>query len=493
MQVEDKSAVNARISGAFRMASKATGVSFERLVATAARESDGRPDLASTTSSAKGLFQFVDQTWLELVKKEGAAVGLGRLSDQIASDGRGGWTVADPTEKAKILSLRTDPLVSSVMAAKFTQANTRGLTENLGRAPTDGEVYAAHVLGVAGATRLIRLARTDPDAAASVAFPKAAAANPGLFYAGGKARTVSDLLGRLSGGDVGARIADAHAAVSTEATPKLDPTALATMIRAQASAAVAAEGMSGGPVDRLVAARFAQFAFAEKSLPGAAAGSTPPAGPMVDGWRAKTPSDAFSLLMRSDEATESSDAGASPADEGLSSARLAAFAATTHHAVGGAAGGIPYVDPNQPLNLLGQPTAASAAATPTNRNVSQLVSARAAAGAPAMPLPMVDETGTVVRPSRLVVPTRTTANLGAALSGLAASDAARVKTVSIEPTTVAAVVSSTAAAAASSATRARAASDAAAVRPRTAAPSRAAPRDNRPLDLLSLAGLATPT
>ena len=116
MEIDGKASANTRIAGAFKVASEATGTSFDYLLSTSARESDVRPDLAAKTSTAKGLFQFVDQTWLELIKTQGPSVGLERLADAITSDGKGGWTVADLKEKTKILALKTDPLVASVMA-----------------------------------------------------------------------------------------------------------------------------------------------------------------------------------------------------------------------------------------------------------------------------------------------------------------------------------------------------------------------------------------
>ncbi len=440
MQIEDKTRVDARVAGAFRVAAEATGTSFDRLARTAARESDVRADLASTTSSAKGLFQFVDQTWLELIKKEGPSVGLERLADQIASDGKGGWTVADPKEKAKILALKTDPLVASVMAGRFTEANTRSLGDALGRPPSEAEVTAAHVLGATGAVRLVRLAESDPNSTASVSFPKAAAANSGLFYGrDGRPRTVAELLQGFgtTSPDTASRIAEAHAAAASTPSQKLDPVALAAMIKAQAAAAT--RGLAGTATDATTAARFARSALAEKSLPGASADVVPPSGARVEGWRAKASKDAFSLLMRSDGETLAADAAtaADPTATPETAAPLPIrFAAGGNPGrIGGAAGGIPFVDPNQPMRLIGDGGGRPAiSGMPVGARPSRLMTA-AAAGAPAMPLPMV-EAGAVVRPVRVTAATvasAATTSDEAAASGLVATGAARVRTVSIAP------------------------------------------------------------
>jgi hypothetical protein len=454
MKIADRTKIDARIAGAFRVASETTGATFDQLARTAARESDLRTDLASSSSSAKGLYQFVDQTWYELIKKEGPSVGLERLAAQITSDGKGGWTVADAREKAKILSLKTDPLVSSVMAGRFTEANTRSLTESLGRAPSDGEVYAAHVLGAGGAAKLVRLAEREAGTTASLAFPKAAAANPDLFYgAGGKPRTAAELLARLTGttSDTTARIAAAHAAAATAttATPKLDPKALAGLVRAQAAAAVAGQGLATDGLDRLVSERFTRTALAEKGLPGASRDVVPAAGARIAGWRAKAASDAFSALMRSDAATETGEASTTGQPGSAPPIRFAAV--DTRHAVGGVAGGIPYVDPNQPLRLgvdttslaaatSGGSAAATSGGSAAAMRPSRLMSA-AARGAPAMPLPMVDG-ATVVRPMRITITPATLAATPPATSGLVAEGAARVKTVSIAPAASAKVAAS---------------------------------------------------
>lgn len=437
MQVGDRGKVNARIVGAFKAAADATGASFDQLARTAARESDTRPDLASKTSSAKGLFQFVDQTWFELIKKEGPSVGLERLAGEITSDGKGNWSVADPKEKARILALKTDPLVASVMAGKFTESNSRVLADSLGRAPTDGELYAAHVLGAAGATKLIRMSETEPTATASLAFPKAAAANPGLFYGkDGKPRTAAELLGRLTASDAGTRIAEAHATLPANSA-KLDPTALAAVIRAQAAAKVSSEGLGSADLDRLTAARFAHAALTQKSLPGAPSDVVPPTGARIDGWRAKAPADAFSALMRSDGESLTADAAVAAGNPGATPIRFASADGSLlgRQSVGGAAGGIPYVDPAQPMRLLADPAhpvASGPVGQPIGARPSRLMS-RASLGAPDMPLPMV-EGGRTVTTTRITMAALTGASAGETTpSGLVAPGAARVKTVSISP------------------------------------------------------------
>src|SRR5271165_2445531 len=86
------SAVRTDVLAALKQASAATGSDFNYLLCTAMRESSLRPQAKSSTSSACGLFQFVEQTWFGLVKQFGAKHGLGSYANAIQqnSDGRFG-------------------------------------------------------------------------------------------------------------------------------------------------------------------------------------------------------------------------------------------------------------------------------------------------------------------------------------------------------------------------------------------------------------------
>ncbi len=429
MQITDRTRIDARIAGAFRATAPSNGSAFATAAANAARTEDTAVSPARTVSAEPRL-RIDDRTWFELIKKEGPSLGLERLADRITADG-GGWNVADPTDKAKILSLKTDPLVSSIMAARLDETNARTLTDTLGRRPSSGEIEAARVLGASGAAKLVRMAENEPTAAASLAFPKAAAADPARFYdKTGKPVSAADLAAGFTttGSDPAARIAEAHATLAADRTPKLDPKMLADLVKVQAVAAVAGEGIAGTASGNSAGDRFARMALTEKGMPGAARDVVPAAGPRLDGWRAKASNDAFTAMTRSD--AEAPAPAVAPA------------AVASRRSVGGASGGIPYVDPNQPMRLFAEPatttSAAAVAATtlqPIGNRPSRLMSA-AASGAPAMPLPMVDAGG-VVQPSRILAgaPTETTEP---AASGLVASGAARVKTVAIAPAPAAA-------------------------------------------------------
>ncbi|WP_237153745.1 lytic transglycosylase domain-containing protein [Oryzibacter oryziterrae] len=189
--------ISGRIQQAFDAASDSTGTSFQYLLDTAQRESALNTEAKASTSSATGLFQFVEGTWLETMKQSGPELGLSQYSDQITQDSRGRYFVADPKARDAILSLRNDPEVASLMAGAYTRKNAEFLQGKLGREATSGELYIAHFLGAQGAAQLINSAASSPNQSASELFPKQANANRAIFYDKGQPRSVSEVYANL--------------------------------------------------------------------------------------------------------------------------------------------------------------------------------------------------------------------------------------------------------------------------------------------------------
>jgi hypothetical protein len=188
-----------RIAGAIKQAANTTGTSFEYLLTTAKMESDFNPTAGAPTSSAHGLFQFIDQTWLGTVKEAGAQLGYGKYADAITKSPSGNYSVGDPATRTAIMNLRDDPVASSAMAGVLTQSNSFKLTGMIGRRPSDSELYMAHLMGVGGAAKLISNAEDNPKATGAQLFPNAAAANQSIFYdPTGRARSVSEVYSVLT-------------------------------------------------------------------------------------------------------------------------------------------------------------------------------------------------------------------------------------------------------------------------------------------------------
>lgn len=179
-------------------AAQATGADFDFLVRTAARESNFDAQARARTSSAAGMFQFLEQTWLGMMHTRGAAHGFSGEANAIERGADGRYTVRDPARRQEILDLRFDAQASALMAGELAAANAEVLRSRIGREPTSGELYAAHFLGASGAADLITTARREPDVPASQLFPAAASANRPIFYDGGRARSASEVLANIT-------------------------------------------------------------------------------------------------------------------------------------------------------------------------------------------------------------------------------------------------------------------------------------------------------
>lgn len=151
---------------------KKAGVESPLMESFRKAESNGNDNAKNPNSSASGPFQFTLPTWAGMVKKYGAQTGIG-LQDI------------------------NKPEAQSVMARLLAQDNIKSLQNNLGRMPTKGELYQAHVLGSDGASRLIRAQGSGRPA--FMLFPRAVTtANNSIFFApNGQPRTVEQVYSLL--------------------------------------------------------------------------------------------------------------------------------------------------------------------------------------------------------------------------------------------------------------------------------------------------------
>jgi hypothetical protein len=248
------------VTGAIRRAAQLTGTSFQYLLATAQVESSLNAQAKATRSSARGLFQFIEQTWLATLKASGPGLGYGQYADAIEKTPSGRHVVADPDLRREIMALRQDPTANAVMAGAFTQGNAAKLTARLGRAPSDGELYMAHFLGPHGAAKLIGSAAIDPQASAAEMFPQAARANPSIFFdRSGDARSLGQVAQVLAGKYDFARVAPAPAPMSVAATAPAEPFAWAKLASPDSPVAQSRSNAAAAPADTF-SARVQAFA-----------------------------------------------------------------------------------------------------------------------------------------------------------------------------------------------------------------------------------------
>ena len=206
-----------RVQSAIAFASQKTGVDFSYLLGQAKLESGLNASARAGTSSATGLYQFVDQSWLGVLKQHGSEYGLGWAADAIHPGANGRLTVSDPGTKAAILAMRNDPTVASLMAAEHASDNQAALKTSLGRDTNATDLYMAHFLGLGGARSFLTAMANNPDRTGAAMFPAAAHANRSIFYASdGSARSLQQIYDRL-----GAKLSTASGTSGTGGTSAL--------------------------------------------------------------------------------------------------------------------------------------------------------------------------------------------------------------------------------------------------------------------------------
>lgn len=121
-------------------------------------ESGGNPNARNPHSSAGGAGQFIDSTFLSMIRKHRPDLAEGK------SD-------------ADILSLKFDPVISRDMTAAYA-ADNAGILSRAGLPVTPGSTYLAHFAGPQGAVGILN---ADPSLPVSaILTPAAVKANPFL-------------------------------------------------------------------------------------------------------------------------------------------------------------------------------------------------------------------------------------------------------------------------------------------------------------------------
>ncbi|HEX8366480.1 MAG TPA: transglycosylase SLT domain-containing protein [Allosphingosinicella sp.] len=242
-----EAAPQGRVDAAIRQAAARSGVDFGYLYNQARVESGLNPNAKARTSSATGLFQFLDQTWLATIDKHGAANGLGWAANAVQRGANGRYFVGDPQLKQQVMNLRRDPAAASAMAAEFAKDNQAHLQSRLGRPLQSVDLYMAHFLGAGGATRFLKAHDARPGASAAASFPEQARANRSIFFKrDGNPRSFAEVRNMMAaklsigGRSVGMQASAVRTAPAAQpAPPPLDLAALETGSTMQPTVALA--------------------------------------------------------------------------------------------------------------------------------------------------------------------------------------------------------------------------------------------------------------
>ncbi len=141
-------------------AHEGTDAEVDRLIQRIIKvESGGSATAKNPLSSATGLGQFIDETWLRMIRSYRP-------------------DIANSMDRDDVLSLRFDPSLSREMVYNLATENEADIRRS-GHAATAGNLYLAHFLGSAGAVAVLNAA---PDQAIeSVVGNSVVAANPFLY------------------------------------------------------------------------------------------------------------------------------------------------------------------------------------------------------------------------------------------------------------------------------------------------------------------------
>jgi hypothetical protein len=155
---------------AIKNASDKTGVDFGYMMAMAAQESGFNPTIKAKTSSATGLYQFIDSTWGGMVQKYGQQYGI-KSGD------------------------RLNPTAQAIMGAMYTKDNSAIVKKVLGREANPTELYMGHFLGGGGVQNFLKGMQADPKAtpATMKGYEAAAKANATIFYDNGRPRSFQEV------------------------------------------------------------------------------------------------------------------------------------------------------------------------------------------------------------------------------------------------------------------------------------------------------------
>ena len=105
-------------------------------------ESGGNPNATNPNSSASGLGQFIDSTWLATIREARPDLAQGK------SD-------------AELLALKTNPELSRQMTEAYANQN-QAILSKAGVPVTDGNTYLAHFAGPGGAVKVLQAAGLSP-------------------------------------------------------------------------------------------------------------------------------------------------------------------------------------------------------------------------------------------------------------------------------------------------------------------------------------------
>ncbi len=169
---------SANVEAAIREGSRVTGMDEAILNAIAYKESTFNPNAKAPTSTAKGLFQFLDGTWKSMVSRYGSKYGV-------------------PANASPY-----DPLSAAIMGGAFLKHEIYPEIKKVRPNPNATDLYMGHFMGPVGGRNWLRNMTNNPNGIAARDFPVQAKANQWVYWdkGTGRARTYAEIYDVFSRG-----------------------------------------------------------------------------------------------------------------------------------------------------------------------------------------------------------------------------------------------------------------------------------------------------
>jgi hypothetical protein len=190
--------IDSAILAAIRLAGLRTGVEFSYLMELAEVESSFDPQARAKTSTASGLYQFKDESWLDAIQAYGDGYGLGYYAAQVGyrldDEGMMEPFIEDPAVQQRVLDPRFTPRLAALLAAEQVRSSRERLVYSLERQPGRTELYLTHFFGTAGAISFLKELDVNPDRIAGEIFPGPARRNRSIFQTRDRTpRTIAEI------------------------------------------------------------------------------------------------------------------------------------------------------------------------------------------------------------------------------------------------------------------------------------------------------------